>query len=121
MRFTLADEWEHGARALLTGSAWGSGFFKQAHDLGLAGDPDYHAATWPTRLNPRLSRAWLEAEEGRLNALEKAAELDGLWTELGARYFPAELLESCVLDGVELPPLPRRGSNRPGPAPRSEP
>jgi hypothetical protein len=64
-------------------------------------------------MNPRLPRDWIARERSRLNELEAAAELDGLWSEDGARFFPRALLESATAD-VELGPLLGTGGDARG-------
>ncbi|MEK6271613.1 MAG: hypothetical protein AABM42_03075 [Actinomycetota bacterium] len=108
LRYGLADRREEGAQLWISGSPWGppDHFFHASWRLARDGDPDFWTPDppWRSEMNPRLPRGWLERERARLNSIEAASELDGLWVEDGAQFFPRALLESCVCD-LEMPPL----------------
>lgn len=103
LRYVLMDNQARGAQAILTGTPWGARthFFYDSYRRGLDGDPDYKSFTWPTELNPKVSKAWLERERARLNSMEAASELDGEWVDAAGAFLSHELIERNVAD-VEL-------------------
>lgn len=100
-RYVLLD---NRAQAWLIGSPWGDGFFRESWRRGTDGDPDFFAFTWPTLLNPRVPKDWVERERARLNSIEAAAELDGTWVDAGTALFSRSLLDSATAD-FDLPAL----------------
>jgi hypothetical protein len=98
VRYALLDHHHEGAQAWLIGSPWGEGFFWQAHQRGADGDPDYFAFTWPTALNPNVSRDWIERERARINSYEAGPELDGIWRRSGNTLIPRALIDAAVSD-----------------------
>lgn len=100
-RYVLLD---NRAQAWLLGSPWGDGFFRESWQRGNDGDPDFFSFTWPTELNPRVPKDWIDRERARLNSIEAAAELDGIWVDAGTALFSRSLLDSATAD-FELPSL----------------
>ena len=102
VRYVLLDHHDEGAQGWLTGSPWGAAghFFFDSFRLGRDGDPDYWADVWKSTDNPKLPRDWLERERARLNSVEAAAELDGIWMESGHAFFSRETLDAAVADLV---------------------
>jgi hypothetical protein len=104
LRYVILDNLEAGAQVWAIGSPWGGPEhpFRVAHRRG-EDDPDYVSFTWPTALNPRVPKDWIERERQRVNSLEATAELDGRWPDTdGESFFPRQLLQECVAP-LELP------------------
>lgn len=107
LRYTILDNLANGAQVWAVGSPWGAPDhpFRTAHRRGEDGDEDYAAFTWPTTLNPRVPRDWVERERERVNSIEATAELDGRWPDVdGEQFFPRALLQENVAP-LELPAL----------------
>lgn len=109
LRYALLDHRAEGSQLWMPGSPWGGDThpFRVAHQRGLDGDPDYASFTWPTSLNPKIPKEWIERERGRVSSIEAAAELDGLWRTGGedGQIFPPSLLETCTAPGLVVPDL----------------
>ena len=76
------------------------------HDYGPSGPPDILVAYGTSRdLNPSLSEASIAREIAR-DPLRNRAEYLSEWRDDVEGFISRELVEACVSDYVELPPLP---------------